>query len=178
MSAQFTPLYKKLRESRELTSTEKILVAWIIQRGKGGEFQRKQYLAHDIGISISTLKRTKKKLIEMRPPWIIEVKDGRRSILFINDEKLKGMEVFGCVQGCGKPVRYAVKSRGIIGRTLHKIGVILRPLFIRKKISYKKHEDIRELIDYFSSKKIENTRMTKAEFEARRQEFHKQLEDK
>ena len=192
MEIGFNPIFDDLARDRSLTSTEKLFIAHILRFGCKGCYESKPVLSTAMGIDQRTLERVRKGLYVKQ--WVTIDYSTKPATLYITTEKLKTIRVWGSLTGCGKPVSLAVKTYGIyqnqgrrfgaLGRRFVQIGAAFCHLFYRKRgdLSYNKRREnrVKEKISSIISeeRKKEKRPLSKAEFEARRIEYHKQLEKK
>jgi len=181
---QFTAVYDWLARRRDLNSTEKLIVAHILRYGRSGCYKSNKMLAGDLGIDKRTLARAVKELVVK--DWIAPLYESRRRrVLYINEAMLDDMPLFESVINCGKPVRKPVKSsKSGWGRFAPMWGHLVTgwgrfaPFLNRKKKDvslYSNEKILKEQIDFLSSKMKQKTRISKTEFEARRQKYLEQL---
>jgi hypothetical protein len=175
---KFTALYDWLARRRDLNSTEKMIISHILRYGRTGCYKSNKMLAGDLGIDKRTLGRAVSGLVHK--DWIAQLYETRRRrVLFINELMLDDMPLFESMTGCGKPVRKPVKSsKSGWGRFAVWWGRFAPTIYKKSKhVSYNNETILKEQADFLSSKMKQKTRLTKAEFEARRQEYHRQLEE-
>jgi hypothetical protein len=186
----FDPVFDWLAKEPSLTSTEKLIVAHILRYGKRGCYESKDVFSKCLGINERTLDRAIKKLYVEQ--WITTDFNTTPNTYWVCNERLKGKIVFASMAGCGKPVSYGVKSLRIRmnqggrfvriwRRFVGTEGALCRLLNRKTKDLYHRDNRIKEskekISQLISDERDKKKRMTKAQFEAKRREYHEQLKE-
>ena len=169
--AKFTAIYDWLAERPDLNSTEKILIAHILRFGRSGCFKSNNRLAHDLGMDRVTVIRAIKGLIDSE--WIAPLYETRHNrILFVSEVRLDDMPLFAGGSGSGATQQGSGATQQGSGAT--------PPPFNRnsKDLSYIEKRVLNEVNFAASTMKERTGKSTADQFERRRQQLHRQLEEK
>ena len=117
ITLRFTIVYDWLANRRDLSWSEKILIAHILRydKSKYGCFKSNGEIAKALGFSKHHGRVAVIRIINRLEAagWVIKRKyPGRERSLFINEEKLDGMPLLAGIKGRKKPVSLPVKSCG------------------------------------------------------------------
>ena len=97
----FNPVFDWLAKDKTLSSTEKLIIAHILRRGKRGCFESRKNFACFLGIDERTLERAGKKLYA--EDIITFGYHTKPKTYYLTTESMKGKAVFDGLRGCGKP---------------------------------------------------------------------------
>jgi hypothetical protein len=179
-SCRYITINDWLLNQRDLTSTEKLIIAHIMGFGASGCWKSSNEFARYIGIDRGTFIRAYLNLV-VNKKWIVVLHDTHKErVLFINDEMLENLPLLKGQNGCGKPVK---SGRGASGETppgalqnaTGGSGETPPPLYRTEEISYKKLEkkEIKEIIGACAemTKNRAGGRLSESEFQRRRQKM-------
>ena len=175
---RFTAIYDWLAELPDLNSNEKIIIAHVLRFHPSGCFKSNNRLAHDLGIDRSTVIRTIKGLIDKE--WIAPLYETRHNrVLFVSEVKRNNMPLFDEISGSGKlPLSGSGKTHQGSGKLHQGSGKL--PLCVNrnsKDLSYSDERMRKEVSFAASSMKEKTGKPTAEQFERRRQQLHRQLEN-
>jgi len=187
---RFTAIYDWLAEIADLNSNEKIIIAHVLRFHPAGCYKSNNRLAKDLGIDRSTVIRTLKGLIDKE--WIAPLYETRRDrILYVSEVKRNNMPLFDAISGSGNlPPPVGGKLHQGSGK-LHQVGGNLPPTgsgnlppCVNRNstdLSYsEKRREKRVLneVNFLASSMKEKTGRPNAEqFERRRQQLRRQVEN-
>jgi len=172
-----------LANRRDLSSTEKLIVAHIMGFGPAGCWKSSSEFARYLGITRRHFIRAYVELV--RKQWIAPGYERRTErVLFINEEMLENLPLLKGQKGCGKPVKSHPPASDVNAHTGDKSGSAgsdnLSPALYRTEESFLseiENKEIKHLVGACAemTKNRAGGELTNAEFERRRQKLQKDL---